>query len=406
DGDDTDGDDTDGDDTDGDDTEGEDPPAPTSIDRRALLPHVTTTVVDGELRLGLDPDGVTDVLSRELADLGADGGEATIAVEAGELVYTNGEPGMRCCGPGAADDLAAALTDPDPSPVPVTLVEVPGEDARERFVEELGIVERISTYTTEHPAGQSRVTNIHRIADILRGTIIEPGETFSINDTVGRRTIEKGFVAAGVIYQGVFTDDVGGGISQFATTLFNAAFFAGLDFGEYQSHSIYISRYPYGREATMSYPHPDLQVVNNTPYGILMWPTYTDSSITVSLYSTQYFEAGQLGQSQSAQGVCTRVTTTRQRTNLETGEVTTDSVFAVYRPEEGIACSGNPTPAATTTTTTTTVPETTTTTAPPTTTTTAAPTTTTSVEPAPGPPTSSTSAPTTTAASADSTGSE
>ena len=52
---------------------------------------------------------------------------------------------------------------------------------------------------------------------------------------------------------------VGGGISQFATTLFNAAFFAGLDIPEYQSHSIYITRYPYGREATLSYPAPDLE---------------------------------------------------------------------------------------------------------------------------------------------------
>ena len=80
------------------------------------------------------------------------------------------------------------------------------------------------------------------------------------------------------IENGVLVDTVGGGISQFATTTFNAAFFGGLDLVEYQSHSIYISRYPYGREATLSFPKPDLVIGNNTPYGVLIWPTYTGTS--------------------------------------------------------------------------------------------------------------------------------
>ena len=107
-------------------------------------------------------------------------------------------------------------------------------------------------------------------------SLSQPGERFSVNDFVGERTREKGFVSAGTIQQGHFKDDVGGGISQFATTLFNAAFFAGLEFDDYQSHTIYISRYPYGREATLNYPDVDLAFINNTPYGILIWPEYTE----------------------------------------------------------------------------------------------------------------------------------
>jgi vancomycin resistance protein YoaR len=191
--------------------------------------------------------------------------------------------------------------------------------------------------TTRHEAGQPRVTNIHRIADIIRGVIIKPGETFSVNTYVGERTVDKGFVDAPVIYEGEFTSDVGGGVSQFATTFFNAALFAGLDFGEYQSHSIQIGRYPAGHEATISYPHPDLQIENTTPYGILVWPTYTDSSITVHLYSTHYVDVSLGAPSTSAAGNCTRWTTPRTRTYVD-GRVESDTVHATYRPSEGVSC--------------------------------------------------------------------
>ncbi|MFP5326705.1 MAG: VanW family protein, partial [Acidimicrobiia bacterium] len=199
------------------------------------------------------------------------------------------------------------------------------------------IVEPIATFTTSHPAGQPRVQNIHRIADMLRGTVILPGETFSVNGTVGRRTKANGFVAAPVIEEGRFSEGVGGGISQFATTLFNAAFHGGLDFGEYQSHSIYISRYPYGREATLSYPHPDLQIKNTTPHGVLIWPEYTERTITVTLYSTRFATGEQTGQSESQRGNCTRVTTERTRTYVD-GRTKVDQVFATYRPAEGVNC--------------------------------------------------------------------
>ena len=186
--------------------------------------------------------------------------------------------------------------------------------------------------------------NIHRIADLLRGVVIEPGETFSINRTVGRRTREKGFVSAGVIENGRMSEDVGGGISQMATTLFNAAWFAGLEFGEYQSHSLYISRYPYGREATMGFPHPDLEIKNTTPYGVLLWPTYTDTSLTVSMYSTRHYQSvEQSGQTKRAQGTCTVVRTERTRVTLD-GQRLVDSTSARYRAREGLNCDGSTTP--------------------------------------------------------------
>ena len=111
---------------------------------------------------------------------------------------------------------------------------------------------------------------------------------FSINDHVGERTAEKGFVPAGAIRDGKHVEEVGGGVSQFATTMFNAAYFAGLQIDESQAHSEYFDRYPRGREATMGFPAPDLRFTNDTPYGIMIWTSYTQSSLTITLYSTPH----------------------------------------------------------------------------------------------------------------------
>jgi vancomycin resistance protein YoaR len=203
----------------------------------------------------------------------------------------------------------------------------------------LGIVSSVAAFKTSHACCEGRVANIHRISDLLRGVVIPPDGTFSVNDLIGPRTKAKGFVAAPVITNHEHDTAVGGGISQFATTLFNAAFFAGLDLVEYQSHSLYISRYPYGREATLSYPAPDLKLHNPTSHGVLIWPTYTDTSLSVALYSTPWFRSVTQGaQRKTSRGTCTVVETPRTRV-LPDGRPVTDVISAVYH-QEGQPCSG------------------------------------------------------------------
>jgi hypothetical protein len=262
-------------------------------------------------------------------------------VDEGELHIDLGVPARQCCAEGVASLLFEAAEAGTPKAVVLPTVRVE-DDGGESRADEFGIKERVSTFTTRHSCCQNRVTNIHRISDLVRGQILQPGETFSVNDFIGRRTRANGFVSDGVIQSGHFIDEVGGGISQFATTTFNAAFLAGLDMPEYQSHSIYISRYPYGREATLSFPLPDLELYNPTPYAVLLWPTYTGSSITMDMWSTPYFEVEQTRQSSWKIGQCTRVNTYRERTAPD-GSVLEDFVFATYRPGEGLDCNGNPT---------------------------------------------------------------
>jgi vancomycin resistance protein YoaR len=158
-----------------------------------------------------------------------------------------------------------------------------------------------------------------------------------VNGFVGQRTKERGFVDAPVIYNATHDHDIGGGVSQFATTMFNAAFFAGLDLTEYQSHSLYISRYPRGREATISWPAPDLKITNSTPYGMLLWPTYDETSLTVHIYSTHFVDVEAQPTTDARAGRCTRVTTPRLRTYLD-GHTAQDKVSALYQPADGVRC--------------------------------------------------------------------
>lgn len=263
---------------------------------------------------------------------------AAFDVVDGELMIRPGEPGLGCCADTAGGIVEPAVLEPTGEPVELPLVEVPPEVTAEELSTS-GIKEEVGTFTTRHAAGQPRVTNIQLMADRVRGQVIQPGETFSINKFIGERTREKGFVVDGVIQNGRFEESVGGGVSQFATTLFNAAFFAGLEFPEYQSHSLYISRYPYGREATLSFPRPDLQVRNPSPHPVLIWTSYTRSSITVSLYSTKWVEAEQTGQTEVPRGPCKLVRTERTITYLADRSTKTDRVNALYRPEEGVMCT-------------------------------------------------------------------
>ncbi len=155
----------------------------------------------------------------------------------------------------------------------------------------LGIDKKIASFTTYYPPGEPRVTNIHVGADVIDGTILEPGQRFSLNQKLGPRTEEKGYVSAPAIWNGMIVDQVGGGISQLTTTLYNTAFFGGYPLIEHQAHSFYFDRYPMGREATLGIPHPDLIFKNDTDTPVVIDAGYTESSVTVSIYGQKRYRS-------------------------------------------------------------------------------------------------------------------
>ena len=160
----------------------------------------------------------------------------------------------------------------------------------------LGIKEQVSTFTTYYPYAEYRNINIGRAAEIVDGTVLKPGDTFSLNDIVGERTRENGFTEGFIISNGIFAEDLGGGVSQMATTTFNAMFFAGLEDVEHKPHSFYIDRYPVGREATVAWGSVDLRFKDDTPYGVLVSAHVTPATpssqgvVTVSMCSTKVWD--------------------------------------------------------------------------------------------------------------------
>jgi len=148
----------------------------------------------------------------------------------------------------------------------------------------LNIQGLVSKFTTSHACCQKRVKNIHRMADLIDGVLLKPGERFSINEHVGERRASKGFYPAPTIVHGEMKDTVGGGVSQFATTFYNAFFHGGYAIIERQPHSYYFRRYPMGHEATLSFPKPDVIVRNDTKSGLLIKTEYGGTYIRVKLY--------------------------------------------------------------------------------------------------------------------------
>lgn len=150
--------------------------------------------------------------------------------------------------------------------------------------EELRPTHLLGTFTTYFPAGANRSFNIQRLADAVDGAQVLPGGQFSIQELSGPRSCEQGYLPDGTIVQGELVDTCGGGVSQFGTTTFNAAFFSGLQLDEWKAHSWYISRYPMGREATLYYPYLDVKFTNTSSGAVLVKTAHTATSVTVSIY--------------------------------------------------------------------------------------------------------------------------
>ena len=144
---------------------------------------------------------------------------------------------------------------------------------------------RVGIFSTPLTPGQPRNQNIRQAADYLDGTRVAPGERMSLNEAIGPRTRERGFQENGFISDGEMISVVGGGVSQMATTFFNAVWFSGHRIITHQPHSQYFERYPPGREATISWGGPDVVIENNSPHPLHIATSHTERSVTVAVVS-------------------------------------------------------------------------------------------------------------------------
>jgi vancomycin resistance protein YoaR len=148
----------------------------------------------------------------------------------------------------------------------------------------MGIDRRMGSYKTYNSGTADRITNLRLGVQELDDTLVAPGETFSLNEAIGERTAERGFRSAPVIIGTTFAEEIGGGTSQVATTVFNTAWEAGLRITERNPHSLYISRYQLGRDATVYWPSLDLKFVNDTKHWVLVKGFAETDGIRVSIY--------------------------------------------------------------------------------------------------------------------------
>ncbi len=303
----------------------------------------------------LNQDAITKVLRPQLAASETPGHDAT-------LDFTGSIPVVIPSQDGRGVDYAATLKALLPvltAPAPRQMAAVYGDQPAKLTTDglsKLGISAIIGEFTTRGFASDSGM-NIKRAAEQINGTIVEPGATFSLNAATNPRDAAHGYVEAGIIEDGHPARGIGGGVSQVATTLYNAAYFAGMTNVEHKEHSFYISRYPVGREATVFDNLIDLKFHNDNPTAVMIQTAWTPGTITVRIYGTKRYDVTSTTGPRTnptdpktvtiAEGEeCTpgkgapgfTVTDTRTLKDVSTGQVRSETRTVRYNPSPIIEC--------------------------------------------------------------------
>jgi vancomycin resistance protein YoaR len=151
-----------------------------------------------------------------------------------------------------------------------------------------GINGRLGHFEKAYNAGNvKRSHNIRVALNVLNGKIVKAGETFSLNEALGERTHEHGYLTANVIAEGKLTAGIGGGVSQVTGVLFNAVLLSGLTVVEYRSHSHPVAYLPVGRDATLAWNHIDLKFKNNTQVPVYIASSGSGNKASVTLYGAK-----------------------------------------------------------------------------------------------------------------------
>jgi vancomycin resistance protein YoaR len=257
------------------------------LEPRLLAELVRFEVGKGSIAVRLDRKRLEDVLAPMVKTKTRRPVDADFRIVGTRVRVLRARAGTTLATARAHDAVLAAGLEPVERVATVRLTKLKA-DFTTREAKALGIREQISTFTTDMgESSANRIWNVHLLGDYMDGTIIRPGQVFSYNDEVGPRTEERGFREGQMIFGGVLIPSIGGGVCQTATTIFNTAFEAGLPIRERHNHSFYISHYPMGRDATVSWGGPDLVFRNDLENAILVKVTYTDSTFTVSFYGTK-----------------------------------------------------------------------------------------------------------------------
>lgn len=263
----------------------------------ALLDEIYKDGSDPQESYTLDTSGLDEKVKAEAAACGAkwdkkakNGSIDKFDAASGKFVFAGEENGFAIDQDKLAADISQALKDKkfdakitasgsDVAP------EISASSAKEKY-------KTISSFTTNTTANQNRNTNVRLAAEAINGTVIKPGQEFSFNGTVGQRTEAKGYKGAAAYNNGEVVQEIGGGVCQVSTTLYNAVFKAGLKISSRRSHTFEPSYVTPGRDATVSWDQPDFKFINNSSTAIGLRASYADQKVTVSVYGIPILEDG------------------------------------------------------------------------------------------------------------------
>ncbi|MFI6284350.1 VanW family protein [Streptomyces sp. NPDC051018] len=267
-----------------------------TITPEVLGKHLTMRPADGRLVPALDgPALLADpALAGQVAEVATGPTEARLRLNGERLeVVEDGEPGQELTAKALTDAVLPLLTKSGAARTGEVATKKTQPELTRASVARLGLTEKVSSFTADFPASEYRRINIGRAAELINGSLVRPGETWSFNRTVGERTKANGFVDGVIILNDKYTKAAGGGVSTVATAMFNAIFFAGVKPVEYGAHSFYIERYPEGREATVAWGSLDLRFTNDSGNAIYIMADATDTSVTVTFLGTKKYDSVQ-----------------------------------------------------------------------------------------------------------------
>lgn len=245
----------------------------------------------------LDTSGLEEAVRAEAANVAAgwnkkakNGSISSYDASTDKFIFSGAETGFAVDEDKLIADIQAALAAKDfDAAIQASVVTVQPEfdedAARQRY-------EKLSTFTTKTTANSNRNTNIKLAAQAINGIVVQPGQEFSFNETVGQRTEAKGYKGAAAYNNGEVVQEIGGGVCQVSSTLYNAVVKAGLKTTVRRSHTYEPSYVTPGTDATVSWGGPDYKFVNNSDAGIGIRAHYADQSLTVSIYGIPILEEG------------------------------------------------------------------------------------------------------------------
>lgn len=260
-----------------------------------LAELVRIGTADGDITASLDPQGLREtVLAAMGPEIESPVQDATWTIEGradAKPVYVEAHGGTVVDADAlAADVLTAATQDGGAGERRIALPMIDQAPAVTTPAADWGMNQVIGEYSTPYYPDAARTQNLVAGTAAINGTVVMPGGVFSLTEALGPIDEEHGFASAGVVTNGQHTDAMGGGLSQVATTVFNAGFEAGMDDVEHTPHNYWFTRYPAGREATLWTGNLDVKFGNSTPTAVMVQAWAVDGEVHVRLWGTPYYQ--------------------------------------------------------------------------------------------------------------------